>query len=190
MSAFMPLQSLRDKVWPAAVAYGLATDMTGVSLPVPQLAPDDPDHLYVAAFLLYYVAPNEHDMAAPPWMRPPYAQVRLDLLTGDLVTATRLPTSVATEDAAVPSVSEAVAQLPVLERRRAQALLFALFDDVAQAFLTRAAPPELSRQVADWLGLFTRFCEPSLLPAYVRLGQPFFQWAYAQAAMNTPAMPA
>ncbi len=176
MPRFIPLQNLRDRVWSLAVRQRLATDMTGVSLPILDFTPGPPAHPYRVIFLLYYAVPTGNDPAAPSEITRAYAQMVLDLGSSEVVEVKSLHPPDQPNPLKGKGVSDEVLQMSAEERSTMQYLFFNLYDHVAKIYAGDEATSKHAEIISDFLNLFPRLLEPPLVPDYEMVGQSFLTW--------------
>lgn len=175
MKEFIPLKQLRDRVWPAAMTHNLATDMTGISLPIPRFQPGDAAHPYQVLFLLYYAVP-EAEQKQPHKITRPYAWVTLDLESGVLVHTQVIIPAGEEKPLVGPGTSAALLELPNEERRMLQNLFFSRCEEAAQAYAADSLIPDQADHLVDLLDLYETLSEHPLRDDYEKYGQPFFSW--------------
>lgn len=176
MAEFISLKELRDRVWPLAVTKNLATDMTGVSLPILEFSTENASHPYRVNFMLYYAVPGSANAIGPDNVTGPYALVKLDLQSGELVQADVIR-SVETPNPLIgPGVSKKVFELPDDDRRNLQDLFFSRCDEVARIYAGGNVSQAQIEYLVDLLGLYENLSEPPLLTEYETHGKAFFTW--------------
>lgn len=177
MPEFISLRQLRESVWPLALTANLATDMTGVSLPILNYSKNEPAHLYQVIFLLYYSVPG---IKEPNKITRPYASFSIDLQSGELVSANVIRSSEIPNPLVGSSASTEIFKLPDDDRRSLQDLFFTRCDEAAKIYADNAASPEQASHLLDLLNLFETLIEPPLMPDYETYGKPFFSWLREQ----------
>lgn len=181
MPEFISLKELRGKVWPLAVARDLATDMTGISLPILDFNESDSTHLYQVLFMLYYSVPEKNE---PDKITRPYALFWLDMSSGDLVKTEIIRTGDTPNPLVGAGVSSEVFNLPDNDRRNLQDLFFSRCDEAARNYSNAKVTPEQANHLADLVRLYELLSEPPLAADYEAFGQPFFTWLRKQSAEN------
>jgi len=176
MTQFLPLKQLRDRVWPLVAARNLATDMTGISLPIPHLQSDDTAHSHQVLFLLYYAVPDDANIKLPHKITRPYALAALDLQTGELVNTQVIRSETESNPLIGVGVSREILELPDNERRMLQELFFSRCDEAVQLYAGGDVLPGQTEHLADLLSLYENLSEPPLREDYEKYGQAFFSW--------------
>ncbi len=176
MKEFLPLKELRDRVWPLAVTKSLATDMTGVSLPILDFQKDRTSHPYQVLFLLYYAVPDTADVRMAHKITRPYAWVTLDLRSGELVNKQTIRSEKESNPLIGPGVLKEVLALPDNDRRALQDLFFSRCDETAQIYAGESVSPAQAEHLNDLLSLFENLSEPPLHSDYENFGKTFFTW--------------
>jgi len=176
MPKFLPLKGLRDSVWPLAVINNMATDMTGVSLPILDFSTENNLHPHQVIFMLYYAVPSDAYTKAPDTVSKPYAVMTLDIQSGELLQTDVIQSDETTNPLIGPGVSQGVFDLPDDNRRNLQDLFFSRCDEVAQVYAGgNGAPPQVELLI-DLLGLYENLAEPPLWTEYEFYGKAFFTW--------------
>lgn len=175
MAEFMPLQVLYNKSQSMAITEKIATKMTGFSLPMPQLNSEDV-HPYCVSFLLYFTVPNMLDVEAYPHMTRAYAQITLDLHTGERVDVKELKVEGDLAEDIGLSVNEKLTNLPKMRRRELRAIFFQLCDEAVYAYMSTNIAPGHSERLVDLLKLYQLLAEPPLWNLYQSIGKAFFTW--------------
>lgn len=176
MPEFHALKELYDRVWPLAVTKNLATDMTGVSLPILDFQHKDTSHPYQVLFMLYYAVPNASDVNAAYKITRPYAWVALDLQSGELVKIYALRLETEPNPLVGPGAAKQVLDLPANDRRNLQDLFFSRCDEAARVYASGNVSPAQVEHLADLLSLFESLSEPPLRSDYEEFGKAFFAW--------------
>jgi hypothetical protein len=176
MAEFLPLEELRDRVWPLAARRNLATDMTGVSLPILDIQKDRAPHPYQVLFLLYYAVPETADPKMAHKITRPYAWLTLDLESGELVNTHIIRSETEPNPLVGPGVLPEVVELPDNDRRSLQDLFFSRCNEAAQVYAAGAVSPAQAEHLADLLSLFETLSEPPLRSDYEDFGKVFFAW--------------
>jgi hypothetical protein len=174
MPNFIPLKELRERIWPLAVAKNIATDMTAVSLPIPDFSSGDGEHPYQVVFLLYYAVPSDAKVRKPNQITRPYALLVLDLVSGELVRTESLGSG--SNPLVGPGVDQDVFDLPADDRRNLQNLFFARCDEAVQIHAAKKVSPGQADRLKDLLNLFGNLMEPPLAQDYETYGKPFLSW--------------
>jgi hypothetical protein len=174
MTQFLSLKQLRDSVWPLAVSRKLATDMTGVSLPILHFQSSSSMHPYQVRFLLYYSVSDTN--TKPPSITRSYALVDLSLYSGELVKAQAILPVDEPKSLIGESVRSDILELPANERRMLQDLFFTRCEEAAQVYASGEVSADQSTHLADLLDLYDSLSEPPLHEDYESCGQAFFSW--------------
>jgi hypothetical protein len=173
MSEFQSLKELRERIWPLAVAKNLATDMTGISLPILDFTDKDSTHPKQVVFMLYYAVPGINE---PDKITRPYALFWLDMSSGEMVKTEILRSGESPNPLIGVGVSREVFDLPNNDRRNLQDLFFSRCDEAARIYSNDKVTPEQATHLADLVRLFDLLMEPPLASDYEAFGQPFFAW--------------
>lgn len=181
MSNFISLKELRERVWPLAMTKNLATDMTGVSLPILDFSGMNDKHPYQTLFMLYFAVPSTPKIHEPSQVSRPYALLVLDIVSGELVKIQTLHESDAPNPLIGYGVGQEVYGLPDDDRRKLQNLFFTRLDEVAQIYATNTVSPEQADHLKDLLDLFENLSEPPLVQDYETFGAAFFSWLREKA---------
>lgn len=176
MLNFVRLWDLHRKIWPLSVTQNLATDMTGVSLPILFLDNNNPAHPYQAIFLLYYSVPDGSDTQSPNRISSPYALIRMDMLIGDLIESKALKSEEDSNPLIGLSARPEVIALPYKERSSLQKMLFSRLDEAAIYYFNRLIQIEQADHLVDLLKLLDYFMEPPLRQDYEFFGVDFLTW--------------
>ncbi len=176
MLNFVHLYDLRREIWPLSVTQNLATDMTGVSLPILFLDNHNPSHPYQAIFLLYYSVPDGSDTQSSNRISSPYALIRMDMQTGDLIEAKALKSEEDSNPLIGLSARPEVIALPNKERSSLQEMLFSRLDEAAFWYFNKSIQIEKADHLVDVLKLFEYFMEPPLRQDYEFFGVDFLTW--------------
>jgi hypothetical protein len=186
MAEFISLEELRDRVWPLALAKHLATDMTGISLPILTIIKENPSHPYQVVFLLYYAVPNDTDIAAPPKITRAYAWITLDLQSGEFVTAEIIGSENDPRPLIGPGTRKEVFELSDTDRSNLQDLFFSRCNEAAQIYASGNVLPAQTEHLADLVNLYDYLSEPPLKKDYENIGKTFFSWLRANGKSATP----
>jgi len=178
MPNFISLRDLRDRVWPLAVKKDLATDMTGVSLPILNYPKDEAAHPYQVIFLIYYSTPKINE---PNDITLPYASFSLDLQSGELVNVNIIRSNDTPKPLVGPGVSREIFDIADQDRRNLQELFFSRCDKAALIYAGESQSAGQADNMADLLRLYDALWEPPLAPDYETYGKPFFSWLREQA---------
>ncbi|HNC32179.1 MAG TPA: hypothetical protein PKX08_19345 [Cyclobacteriaceae bacterium] len=173
----MSLRRLRERVWPLAIKKNLATDMTGVSLPILNYPINETLHPHQVTFLLYYSVP---EIKKPNKITKPYTSFSFDLQSGDLVSVDVIRSREALTPLVGFSASTEIFELPDDDRRNLQNLFFTRCDEIAQIYAGKTVSTAQAAHLLDLLNLFETFIEPPLASDYETYGKPFFSWLRAQ----------
>lgn len=176
MQKFIPLKELRDRVWPLAVTRNLATDMTGISLPILDFSNEISGAAPNALFMLYYAVPTESNTRKPNQITRPYALMALDLIEGKLTRVEPLRSGETSIPLIGQGVDQSVFDLSNDDRRNLQNLFFARCDETAQIYADQKASPVNKGHLTDLLDLYQNLMEPPLVQDYETYGKPFFSW--------------
>jgi len=176
MPEFLLIQEVRDRVWPLAVTKNLATDMTGVSLPILDFQKNRTPHPYQVLFLLYYAVPETADPKMAHNITRPYAWVTLDLESGELVNTQTIRRAGESNPLVGPGALKEVLELPDDDRRKLQALFFSRCNEAAQVYADGNISSVQAEHLADLLSLFESLSEPPLRSDYEDFGKVFFTW--------------
>ena len=179
MKEFIPLKQLRDRVWPAAVTHNLATDMTGVSLPILHFHTGDSAHPYQVLFLLYYAVPSAERNQQHSITRA-YAWITFDLESGVPVNTQVIIAAGENKPLVGPGTAAEVLELPDDERRMLQNLFFSRCEEAAQAYAADSVLSDQEGRLSDLLNLYETLSEPPLRDDYEEYGRPFFSWLREQ----------
>jgi hypothetical protein len=181
MAQFLSLKQLRDHVWPLIAARNLATDMTGISLPIPLFQNNDAVHPYQVLFLIYYAVPDETDVRLPHQITRPYALALLDLQSGELVNTQVIRSEKESNPLIGPGSRKEVIDLSNNERRMLQELFFSRCDEAAQVYAGREVSSDKADHLSDLISLYESLSEPPLGEDYEKYGQAFFSWLRTNA---------
>jgi hypothetical protein len=176
MTQFLPLKQLRTRVWPLAAARNLATDMSGISLPIPHLQSDDTAQPHQVLFLLYYAVPDDANIKLPHKITRPYALAALDVQTGELVSTQVIRSEKESNPLIGAGVRREIHELPDNERRMLQELFFSRCDEAVQLYMSGDVSSEHAEHLADLSNLYANLSEPPLREDYEKYGQAFFSW--------------
>jgi hypothetical protein len=176
MPDFIPLEELRRRVWPLALVKHLATDATGISLPILDYEKGNTSHPYQVVFLLYYAVTNMEKKEAPANISRAYAWITLDMQTGGFIDSGNLITENEPKPLIGPGVRQEVQELSDEDRRNLQDLFFSRCNEVARIYASGNILTKHMEYLTDLIGLYEYLMEPPLKPDYENVGKKFFSW--------------